>query len=144
MDAQLDRPEAHLAQPEYLLGTLLGQVDLPRRGVHVCAFGALAAQQGPDGPALDVTADVPEGGLHPVVTPAEVAHLAQSLADGRDVGRIEANEVGADQAAQSLALALEGHACGQPPHAVVGREPKQGEALFRSVGSRRSTPDGRP
>ncbi len=130
MHPQLDCLEAHFAQLEHLGGPLLGRVDFAGGSVHRRAAGFLPAQQHPNRFALDLAADVPEGGFHPVVAPAQIADFAQALTDGGDVGWVEADEVWADQTAQALALALKGHASRQALHTVVGRQAQQGEAVL--------------
>jgi hypothetical protein len=120
-----------VAKLKYLFNSLSGGMDLACGGIDRRTSAILAAQQRPDGSALDLAADVPESGLNPVIAPAEVAGFADVLAGRIDVIWIKPAEIGAKQPAETFAFALKGNAGSQTLHTIVRRQAQEGKAVDR-------------
>ena len=129
MYAQFDRSKAHFPKFQHLLGPARRITHLAGGGIDRCAARQLPAEHLPQGLPLDLPLDVPESRLQPVIPPAQVAGLADALPPRCDVGRIEPDQIGAQQAAETLPLALEGDARREPLRTVIGRQAGQGKTI---------------
>jgi hypothetical protein len=79
--------------------------------------------------ALELGGQIPEGDVHPAVSPAEIGSLAQPLANHLEVVRIDAEEELSDVLAEGLALPIECRTACETGQPVTGGDREESVAL---------------